>query len=103
MPESHSPLGDDGQQNDDSENLVRGSPGLGLGELRAEVEADHHADEGEAGRDGLVDPVPAHAFGEDAEKDGAEWEEEDESAAEADGVDDAGPVAVVFDFSSFGG
>lgn len=103
MPESHSPLGDHGQQNEDSENLVRGAPGLGLGELGAEVEADDHADEGEAGGDGLVDPVPAHAFGVDTEEDGAEGEEEDECATEAEGVDDAGPVAVVFDFSAFGG
>lgn len=103
VPESRSPLDNDSQQDHDSENLVRGTEWLGLGELGAEVKADYHTDESKAGWDGLVNPVPAYALGEDAEEDSSEWEEEDEGAAEAESVDDAGPVAVALDFFAFWG
>lgn len=45
--------------------------------------------------------MPAYTLGEDAEKDSSEWEEENEGAAEAESVDDAGPVAVALDFFTF--
>lgn len=45
--------------------------------------------------------MPAYTLGIDAEEDSPEWEKEDERAAEAESVDDAGPAAVGLELFAF--